>query len=277
MNSNPTLHVKVNGFSDEQSKVCELLIRTTPESVSYAIIDKQENIVKALTHVKTNTPAETLSRLISQDDYLNFTFQKVKISSETFNFAFIPAEIYTDAALPVVSNFVTASAEVKPMTNSIAQGAIKAVFTLNGQTADSLLSLFPSASLYSQAEPFISGGLAMPAERPTLFFQFNTGTFEVLLVSGKKLAFYNIFSAVSLEDITYFTLLVIKELNLSADETDVVLCGEIEKYTATHKRVCRYFKNTSFADSNTIYRYPDTFGQVHAHSFFSLLSLGLCE
>src|SRR5690606_14236054 len=137
---------------------------------------------------------------------------------------------------------------------------------------------FPNAVIYSQAEALIEGALkdSSAASGLKVVIHFNSGTFEMVIVSNGEFVFYNIFSFENADDFNYYLLLIKEQFELQPD-TPVHLAGEIEKYSELYKRIARYFQNIRFCDSTSIVKHPDSFKLLPSHQFFSLLSMSLCE
>ncbi|KAA8475180.1 uncharacterized protein DUF3822 [Arcticibacter tournemirensis] len=278
MNNNGALHLKVGDFSTGQAENCELLIRIGAGRLSFAIIDTKENLLKVLfDSVLFSSIAETFNDLFNQNEYLGYAFQKVKIATETFNFTFIPSELYSDNSLPVYQNFINSTGQVRHVIKDLKGAKIKTVASIEEAFIAPLLAKFPQAAIYTQPEPLIEGSLKDRSGNKTLVLQFNSGTFEALVISSNDIIFYNIFSSPTTDDFNYYLLLIMQQLELKPSDIAVRLMGEIEKYSENYRRVSKYFNNITFADSTKLFNYPEAFKLAPSHQFFSLLSLSLCE
>lgn len=278
MNNIGTLHLSDKDFLPEQAANCELLIRVSSTRLSYAIVEKPNRKIRAIFDgVLSHSIRETFAELLLKNSYLSYPFQKTKIAAESFRFAFIPSELYSEDTAALCYNFVSSSIPFSQVSNPIAGNRISTIGSVSNSLSAPFTEKYQEASLYTQAEAFIEGMLKHPREGQTLALQFNTGTFEALLTSGDELIFYNIFQAPTADDFNYFLLLLIQQLQINTTETSVLLSGEIEKYSEHYRRVLKYFRNIHFADSTTFCQYSDTFRLIPSHQFFSLLSLGLCE
>ncbi len=278
MNNNGILHFCDKDFSALQAEDCELLFRISTGRLSYAIIDKQKSNLKALFDTVLLHPlADTIRELFIAHPYLDYHFQQVKIAAETFNFIFIPSELFSKENLPVYQNFVTSTLPVTFAANEIHETGLTTVASVGETQISALSGKYPGAKIFSQADALIKGGHKYYSEGSTLILQFNTGTFEALLLSGSEIIFYNIFSAPTADDFNYFLLLIIRQLGLEESDTSVILSGETEKYNGNFRRASKYFSNIQFADSTRLFSYPEALSPVPVHQFFSLLSLSLCE
>lgn len=279
MNNVGTLHLKDKNYLPEQAGSCELLIKHNKHKLSYAIRNIQSNELYVIYDASiSGSMEEAFTGLTAQNEYLNQSFGQVKVSSETFNFVFIPTELYAESSSSSFKNFVQSTKPTRTCTNAMLDGKVQAVSAVEDSVVAPLKKKFSNAVVYSQAEAFIESALKGSANESGLraFIQFNSGSFEMVIVSDGEFVFYNIFSFENADDFNYYLLLIKQQFELQP-ATPVLLAGEIEKYSELYKRIARYFQNIRFCDSTSIVKHPDSFKLLPSHQFFSLLSMTLCE
>lgn len=279
MNNVGTLHLKDKNYLPDQAGSCELLIKHNKHKLSYAIRNIQSNELYVIYDAAlSDSMEETFAGLSAQNEYLNQRFEQVKVSSETFNFVFIPSELYAESSSPSFRNFVQSTKPTSTFTNTMLDGKVHTVSALEDHVITPLKKRFPNAVVYSQAEALIESALKSFANTSGLrvVIQFNTGSFEMVIVSEGEFIFYNIFSFENADDFNYYLLLIKQQFELQQD-TPVLLAGEIEKYSELYRRIARYFQHIRFSDSTSMIKHPDSFKLLPSHQFFSLLSMSLCE
>lgn len=279
MNNVGTLHLKDKNYLPDQAGLCELLIKHNKHKLSYAIRNIQTNELYVIYDAALSAPMEeTLLGLAAQYPYLNSRFGQVKLSSETFNFIFIPTELYAETSASSFKNFVQSTWPGSTLTNRMLDGTVQAICAVENSVTAPLKKMFPNAVVYSQSEALIESAVKASAasEGLKVVIQFNSGTFEMVLVSNGEFVFYNIFSFENADDFNYYLLLVKQQFELQPD-TPVLLAGEIEKYSELYRRIARYFQHIRFCDSTALVKHPDSFKLLPSHQFFSLLSMSLCE
>ena len=65
----------------------------------------------------------------------------------------------------------------------------------------------------------------------------------------KETVFYNTFEFVSREDIIYYILFTVDQLNLNPEETPIVISGKISKEDEYYKIIYKYIRNVSIFNS----------------------------
>lgn len=279
MNNVGTLHLKDKNYQPEQAGSCELLIKHNKHKLSYAIRNIQSNELYVIYDAALSGSMEdTLTGLTAQNEYLNQRFEQVKVSFETFNFVFIPTELYAESSSSSFNNFVQSTKPTSTFTNTMLEGKVHAISAVEDSVVAPLKKRFPNAIVYSQAEALIESALKSSAGAGGLkvIIQFNSGSFEMVIVSDGEFVFYNIFSFENADDFNYYLLLIKQQFELQTD-TPVLLAGEIEKYSELYRRISRYFQHIRFSDSTAMIKHPDSLKLLPSHQFFSLLSMSLCE
>ena len=277
MNYTGTLHRVNKDFQQAIAENSELLIKVSPKRLSYAVVDNKKQIVALYDEALQMPVEETLEELLTDSDELNFNYQTVKISVETFNYTFIPEDLYSDENLGVYQSLFSKTHISRPFVSYSKKAFIKTVFSAQENLLAPLLDLFPKAKIYTQAEPFIDGILSNYQGDKKLALQFNNSSFEALLLSNNGLLYYNIFEIETADDFNYYLLFLLQQLNLSETNLEIIVAGDIDKESLIYKRIEKYFSKISFASNVRIAQLQDTFSDVPAHQFFSLFSLHLCE
>ena len=113
-------------------------------------------------------------------------------------------------------------------------------------------------------------------EETTIYISVQNAYFQLIVLEGRKLKFYNGYDYRSGEDIIYYILFACEQLNLNPDQTPIVIAGEIEINSEAYKFIHRYIRNISFTNRNPNYTYSFVFDQIPSHYFYQLLNLHLC-
>ena len=113
-------------------------------------------------------------------------------------------------------------------------------------------------------------------EETTIYISVQNAYFQLIVLEGRKLKFYNGYDYRSGEDIIYYILFACEQLNLNPDQIPIVIAGEIEINSEAYKFIHRYIRNISFTNRNPNYTYSFVFDQIPCHYFYQLLNLHLC-
>jgi hypothetical protein len=109
-----------------------------------------------------------------------------------------------------------------------------------------------------------------------IYVNINEKDFDMLVLAGKSLQFYNSFAYQSAEDLVYYLLYVVEQLKLSPTKTPITLLGEIDRESATYEYLKQYLSQLSFGKRNWVFKYPYVFSPIAEHQSFVLLHQFQC-
>lgn len=266
-----------DNFESQQSGKSDLLIHIDTDTLSYAIVDKGNEQVKALVDYKSGIA--DLDAIMQTDRYLNYYYRRIKITTPSSKFTFIPREIYAAEEINEYAKFISPVSAADVLVNDIRPFKIKNVMAMDAGFRQNVGTHFKQPVLYSQATPFIEGSYKTSPEPGLYGLNINMlqGKMEVALVKDETLLFYNLFESSTADEFNYFLLMVIRQFNLDPANAGVILGGRIENNDPYYQRIEKYFDHIRFADPRTFVKCSETFDNVNLHTYFSLLSLNLCE
>jgi hypothetical protein len=279
MNDFGIVYLKDERFDSAQTREMQLLIKITPQRISYAIINDIDNSLVVLydSPVKDSIDA-ALDNLLRTNSELKSSFAKVKVSVHTPHFTLLPAQYFTITDLPEYEKLIQARGDTKTFVTSINKDSIKCIIALKIKDTAPITSAFPDVRLFSQVEPLAEMGLRLrDTNAHKLVLHFNDQSFEACLISDEKLVFNNIYAIKNADDFNYYLLMIREQLAIDTKNTSVILAGNIESAKDHYKRVEKYFKDVRFADSTEIVNFSRAFDKISKHRHFSLLGLSLCE
>ncbi len=96
--------------------------------------------------------------------------------------------------------------------------------------------------------------------------------FEVVLIEGKKLIFYNTFRHHSAEDFMYYLLFACEQLQLNPENIELVLLGEVERNSALYNVAQKYIRNLKFGERKVDADFSYQLQALPKHSYFTVFS-----
>jgi len=262
-------------FDPNTAPDCNLLLKITGDSFSYAVIDKNSKQLKAV--FDRQDCEDTVTELISSlknDSYLRLPFKEIKVSVYTPNTITVPNVFFDAQNLNSYSNFFSEEASGILYSRPFARFGFTSVFNLEQFTEEMLDTYLSSAARYEQNAPVLA--LAPISEGTSLVLDFTAGSFNALFLHQEKILFQNCFQIENPEEFNYYLLLLIQELNLNTDCIHVFLSGIIHQDDGYYACLNKYFSLIQFnlppADDIDHAILED----MPAHYYSSLLALDLC-
>jgi hypothetical protein len=279
------LHLVDDDFQSQNAAKCDLLIHIGIETFQYAIIDKVRDELKALVEYELpeisneNDLIEAIKGLSECVKEFSYPFNKIKISIDSYQFTFIPEELYQPDSDQEYAKFIKNTQHTDILCNSISSAKIKNIVAINSNLHLALNKIFHRSKIYGQASPFIQSIKKNNKENaePSLYIDIQKKHIQIAYLKNSDLSFYNIFDCMNADELNYFVLNIIESLQLDIEQTAIILSGNVTKNDEYTQRIEKYFKDIKFADSSVIVKHPEMFNGVPSQMFFSLLSLDQCE
>lgn len=105
-----------------------------------------------------------------------------------------------------------------------------------------------------------------------LFVHVQSTQFQVLLLEGKNLIFYNTFNYHSSEDFIYYLLFVCEQLQLNPESIETVMLGEVEKTSSVYIVANKYIRNIKFGERTDNFDYSYQLQTFPKHFYFTLFN-----
>ena len=149
---------------------------------------------------------------------------------------------------------------------------IKIIYSIPESIDNITKTFFPNCSIISEEKVFIEKKIY---ENLTtcVYLNFNLNRFSLTIFENKQLKLQNSFNYKKAEDVLYYVLFCMEQLNLSTIKTPVVLFGNIDYNDKIYELMFNYIKDISFGD---IDKNLGLNLKKDRHKYFSLLSQILC-
>jgi len=255
---------------------CDLLLKITPDSISYAIIDKSCRQLKAVyDEQECGHVPEKLAARLKNDVYLTLPFNEIKAAVYTENTINIPNELYDPVQLNQYARFFTDDQSNNLYTRPFARFGFTSIFSLQQFTEDTLTASLKNCRLYTQNAPVLA--LASQKDKTVLLLDFTATSFNALYTIEDKLIFQNYYQIDNAEEFNYYLLLIISQMNINTSLTEVHLSGIIHAGDDSFQCIEKYFNTISFTLPPVKEIDHKILDDMPAHYYSSLLALDLCE
>lgn len=261
-------------FDPDTAHLCNLLLRITNDSFSYAIINEEHKRLKAVfDEQECDDIIQTLKSNLRNDPYLKYPFKAVKIAVATENCITVPNELFQDTAVNSYSNFFAAKNAQPIHTRQNAHFDFTTVFNLEETLEQELDTQFKAAAKY---EPGVALAKMAEGVENGLYIDFTAGTASVLLLAQSKLVYKNSFETDSAEEFNYYLLLMISQLGIGIKQTPVFLSGIINEGDEKYLIVQKYFSSIGFSDPANSDLDCTILEDMPNYYYSNLLAIDLC-
>lgn len=281
---NKLLYLSDDEIQSQLAAKCNLLVHIGFRIFQFAVVDTVRDQVKLLAEYELPRVSDikdlirAIESLPESSRLFRYSFNKVKISYDTFHYTFIPEELYAEEDEPAYAGFLEAEPAGKLLKHHIRRAGMKNVASIDPRLYQALNGIFHKPEIYNQASPFIEGikTAAGQDKSPALFIDFRKDHIQVAVLDQLQLSFYNIFECVNADEFNYYLLSVLDASDTKPLKTRISLSGDISGQDENFGRIAKYFTEIRFTDSKQLVKYPDSFTDLASHRFFALLALDLC-
>jgi len=285
LSMNKLLHLIDDEFESQNASKCDLLIHLGFETIQYVIIDKVRDELKALVEYELNGGVGTAGLIKAIENLpeclkeFKYPFNKVKISFDSYQYTFIPDDLFQADQIHEYSKFIENTQASDIMSKEITSANIQNVFAINSILHTVLQTIFKDLKIYGQANSFIQGIKKnyLKNSESKLVVDIHQKHVQIVYFKDSNMVFYNIFDCVNVDELNYFILNCIETLKIDIQQCSIMLSGMVVKGDDSYQRLEKYFQNIQFADSSLIVKHPEKFSEVLTHRYFPLISLDQCE
>jgi Protein of unknown function (DUF3822) len=105
-----------------------------------------------------------------------------------------------------------------------------------------------------------------------LFVHIQSTHFEIVLLEGKKLLFYNTFTYQSPEDLAYYLLFVCEQMQLNPETIEVELLGEVVTKSAIYKLLEKYIRTLTIGKREDTFELSYQLQTLPHHFYYTLFN-----
>lgn len=286
-----TLNLVDPSFDQGQISKYRLSILVVPDGFSFCILDTRTRIFLALGRFNVSPESsagihlhpgfcESLSKALESIEILNHSFGKLDLVYASPKVTLVPPGFVHEGNLEEYFMFNhTLDPSESIHQEKIPVGSIHAVFAYPTCLDELLKKRFHLEKPGSSAAALIQGLLKDNAHilKRQVFLNIWGQSFDLLIIQGPRLQYYNTFQRQTPEDLLYYVIFVLEQLGFIPAEEEVLLMGEITAEDAEYKLLYQYVKYLEFVNLNTLADFSPVFSGILVHKFYTLFNLPFCE
>ena len=250
--NNPILQIVDKSFNNDFLNQYHLSIELSKKTLSYCIIDTKKLRCHLLHSVNYNNQ-EDLSNLLSNDMYITKKFDSKSIAIFELN--------HEKAEVILIDN--------------LNNYQIKNIFSIPETLNQTINNLIPNINIKSQTTILIDYILSKNYNAEKLILYIKDNYVNILIANNNQLIFQNKFQFSTKEDLLFYSLFCIKEMNLSPEKIDTEIYGNISK--SGFQILYEYIRNIQYGNKLKDISFSNEFHNIEEHCFNILYRQHLCE
>lgn len=269
--------VIANNISEKENNL-ELSIQISLNGLSFCVLNKESNTIvylKRLYEDKKLTPIKILDTLINAFETqteLQETFKNVLIIHDNELSTFVPKKLFNPDLL---ADYLKFNSKILK-SDFIAYDEI--------ETNDSVNVYVPYVNInnyvyerfgifsYKHISTILVEKILEAekyAQNTKVYLHVEHSQFNLVVISKGNLVLYNSFEYNTKEDLIYYLLFTMEQLNLSPESVDVLLLGNIKLNDDNYNIIYKYIRHVSFGTRFDDYKFKNE--PASHHSNFPLI------
>lgn len=212
----------------------------------------------------------------------------VRVAVQHERVTLLPANLFRPADAPAL---LALHCDIDPDHERVlwhhhAAADLTAIFATEAALPDWLAATYGAgvAQVLPSLSALLEGVLHQPSRAETSFapnpaavhLHVSAGLLTVAVVRGRRLEFANLFAFSTPEDLVYFTILVMQELQLTPEQVPVTVWGDLTPDAPLLQVLRRYVRTVRLGERPPDLHYSYRFDQTFPHRYFELFALHLC-
>lgn len=262
-----------------------LYLTANPAGLRVGVADVRRNkfvVLEDYAPLAATSYGGQLQALAAHHDLVGQTgWNHVRLSIQNRHFTLLPAPLLRpgdEAAYLRLHHTVDAQHEtVFSYTHSSLE--LASVFAAENEMTSWFKSAYPAGSLLHQTSAFLEGLIHQSESTTTrrLYLSIGHQELTIAVIRDKRPEFCNVFAFSSPEDLIYYTILVMQELQLNPDQDPVVVWGDLMHDSELFTILRKYIRHIKFGNRPFDLSYSYRLNELFEYRFFELYSLHLCE
>jgi hypothetical protein len=252
-----------------------------PGSFSFALLNQAQNKYVALEAYNlqnvfsSEVLAQTLGGIIESHAFLKGNFASVRFAYDSFRSTLVPEALFDAANIRSYIEFNhPPENEDLVLSDTLKNLDIRNIFLMPGALKKMLEGYYPKIQISHHSSALLESLVVQfkNESKPKLVLHISLTHFEIILIEGKHLRFYNTFRHQTTEDFIYYLLFVCEQLKLNPETLELVLIGEVEKSSAIYSILQKYVRNIRFGERPDSFQYSQPLNTIPKHFYTNLFS-----
>jgi len=268
--NNKTL-IKDSTFDSLQISNYHLSIELSEKSISYCIVDK--NKYRCYLLFSQNYESQNLLKILNEDEFITREFLSKSISFVNFPNTLIPKELYNEKdkknIFSVNHSFTNEELVIDELKSKIIN-----LYAIPNTIFQTVKNVIPEAIIRSNSSILINNFLSLNNLQETMFLFLKDSYINIVVTKCDGLIFQNKFEYQTKEDLLFYVLFSIQQLNFSNEEINTIIYGNISK--EEYNILYQYIRNIKFGNKLKDISCSNEFNNIEDHCYNILYRQFLC-
>ena len=272
-------------FHPKLSKSYHLAMQAGADGMYYTVLDPAINkyvLLETFTFQgihDTHDIAQSIENVIAQKENLRLLYKGVSFAMINNRSTLVPNPLFDNEKKAKYLGFNHAlEKDEEVLVDMMKNIEAKNIFALSGEIKNAIKKHHSYASFHHFSTPLIDGLVSQYKNQngKKVVVHIQASHFEIVVLEGKSLVFYNTFNYASGEDFIYYLLFVCEQLKLNPEQMELILTGEITRESSIYNLLFKYVRNVKFGDRPEAFQYSAKTDLFQKHFYRNIFSQYLC-
>lgn len=260
----------------------EISIQVSLDGFSFCLLDILRDRFVMLRDYKLDgkgfSDTSEIKNIISNDEFLGREYRKYRILFATGQSTLVPSALF-DPALK--DRFFTINYNLghqqTVVNNKLLQPDAFLLFDIDRKILDTMINAFPEGSVSHHVRPLLHSCFANASETSGHHVRLHIEEtfFNLIIIRGGKLVFFNSFRYRNATDLLYFSMKVLDQYGIGT-ENELFLSGKVVQGDDLFNALRKYVKEIKFAGQVTAHSLSYIFESTWLHRYINLLNINGC-
>jgi len=280
-------------FNPEETRNYGLAVTLSDVSISCCILDFRRNKFLGLTRcvradlkpqdgvsIARPTIMEFLSSVSAAIPWMKSSFKLTKIAFDGRKSTLVPAFLFDPNETEHYMNFnFRQEQDEKIFCDHLMPMDAWQVFAIPEPVVEAAREVFPRIGMVHFSSLLIESVWINYKNRinsPHVFLNLRDGLFDLMIFDGRQMSYFNTFPFQNPEDVAYYLIFVLEQMNFNPENIPLVLLGNVETVDGLPELLHRYIRHIEPGRRNEAYKYSYILNQLPPQTFFPLLNFFSC-
>ncbi len=255
----------------------KLSIQVSLDGFSFFIVTT-ENKLAAFKHSplkisSENFIARRFEEWLQTEQLLLKNYRQVEVIFFTNKFTLIPKKYFNPEKIPIVfQQLFGNTVDDRILENPVGQSDYYLCFAIPKLLYNIIQQKFANCKVLHPVNILSKVISGLNFEKYSLILLFNENSYYFLLSEGNKMLLANSYTFVHLNDVVYYLLSTLKELEIPMQKTRLFLSGLTKQYDETEANLSVYFKDIVHLKPESAVNFNSDIFTFDIHRFVTLLA-----
>jgi hypothetical protein len=285
----PGISLMDDSFDPGETRNYELAFFLGETGMTFCLLDVRRNKYIGLQQLSRTGSGESgkiaawpgfLESVLAGYPWLLAPFRQIRAGYDGMRATLVPAALFDPGEKENYMNFnFTPGPGEQVLYDHLQSMDACQLFTIPADILGTVKKHFPGTRIVHMASVLIETIRINYKNRissPRVFLHLRGRICDIMIFDGRQLNYFNSFAIQGPEDVTYYLIFVMEQLNLNPETVPLVLLGGVAEEPGLDELLARYVRHVEPGRRNDAFKYSYVLNQMPPYAFYPLYNFFSC-